>query len=535
VSKTYIFIALLSVLLSLNIQNIKADSEYLIPKHQLENSWYQLGDRRIQWKKNFLTHRKTGIAKNIILFLGDGMGVSTVTAARIHEGQLNGMLGEENNLSFDAFPFTALMKTYNVDAQTPDSAGTMTAIMTGVKTNAGVIGVDEKARKGNCLSIKGHELITALELAELKGKSTGIVTTTSITHATPAATYAKTPDRYWENISDMPTHAITQGCEDIASQLIYFEDRLKAKFPQSDQINGIEVAMGGGRKHFLPTEANTNHLDATATVEGERTDGRNLIRQWQDKYPNGEYVFDQSGFDSIDPLKTKKLLALFNQGHMQYEVHRHQNKAGEPSLKEMTTKAISILSQNTQGYFLMVESGRIDHAHHAGSAHNALHDTIAFSDAIQAATQSVDLTDTLILVTADHSHVFTLSGYPKRGNPILGKVVSVGSDKPALAKDGLPYTTLGYANGRGFQYLGNETNADASYDLAINAGRKNLSQIDTTAPGYHQEALVPLSSETHGGEDVVLYGLGQGADYVMGTEEQNIVFHIMNQAAQLNK
>ena len=115
------------------------------------------------------------------------MSIATVTAARILDGQNRGLSGEENFLSFGQFPFLGLVKTYNVDAQTPDSAGTMTAIMSGIKTDFGVVGVDEKVTRGDCESQSGNEVISALELAEIAGLSTGIVSTARITHATPAA------------------------------------------------------------------------------------------------------------------------------------------------------------------------------------------------------------------------------------------------------------------------------------------------------------------------------------------------------------
>ena len=124
---------------------------------------------------------------------------------------------------------------------------------------------------------------------------------------------------------------------------------------------------------------------------------------------------------------------------MQYETDREKDKGGEPSLAEMTAKAIDMLSQNNDGYVLMVEAGRIDHAHHAGNAYRALEDTVALSDAVKAALAKVNQEETLVIVTADHSHVFTIAGYPKRNNPILG-IAGEGDDKK-------PYTTLGYMNG----------------------------------------------------------------------------------------
>jgi alkaline phosphatase len=525
-TKSSLLLAAIAFVMAFNASAKQA----LVPEHQLNNAWYTDAVSNMANKPTFQPARK---AKNIILFIGDGMGVSTITAARILEGQLNGLDGEENNLSFESFPFTGMAKTYNVDAQTPDSAGTMTAIISGVKTDFGVIGVDEDIVRGDCSSAAGNELLTALELAEIAGKSTGVITTARITHATPAATYAKSAERNWEDISDMP--AGSEACTDIALQLLSFEQNLKHRYPTAKNINGIEVVMGGGRRHFLPNDATFNSPDAVSDTEGDRTDGRDLIAEWQGIYTKGVYVFDQKGFDAIDVNKVDKVFALFNESHMNYEADRHNDIAGEPSLTEMTTKAIDLLDNNDKGFFLTIESGRIDHAHHAGNAFNALNDTIQFSHAVRAAYENTNPEETMILVTADHSHVFTIAGYPKRGNPILGKVVSVGETDPVTAADGNPYTTLGYINGLGFRDLGEETDADAGYRLSGDSGRKDLTAVNTEAPGYHQEALVPLASETHGGEDVTIYATGPGAEAVIGVNEQNIIYHILNQAGGLEQ
>ena len=473
-----------------------------------------------------------GRARNVILFVGDGMGVSTLTAARILEGQARGEPGEENALAFEGYPHTALVKTYNVDAQTPDSAGTMTAMMSGVKTDVGVIGVDEDVERGECGSVDGNEVASAIELAELGGLATGIVSTARITHATPAAGYAKSADRNWEDDSDMPEEALAAGCIDIASQLVGFEALLEERVPGSD-VDGIEVAMGGGRRHFLPKDAAFNSADAASEVEGDRTDGRDLTAEWLGSHPGGTYVEDAAGFAALDTSSAGPVLALFNESHMQYEADRDNDVAGEPSLAEMTVAAIEILSRDEDGFLLVVESGRIDHAHHAGSARGALTETIAFSDAVRAAMDAVPGDETLILVTADHGHVFTIAGYPRRGNPILGKVVTVGTDVAALAADGLPYTTLGYTNGRGFADLGGETDPDVRYGLDPMTGRQDLTSVDTTAPGFHQEALVPLTAETHAGEDIALHATGPGASRVRGVIEQNVVFHVIDAALGL--
>jgi alkaline phosphatase len=201
----------------------------------------------------------------------------------------------------------------------------------------------------------------------------------------------------------------------------------------------------------------------------------------------------------------------------------------------MTAKAIDVLDNNEKGFFLTVESGRIDHAHHAGNAYNALNDTIELSKAVQVAMDKTSIDDTLIIVTADHSHVFTIAGYPKRGNPILGKVVAVGKTEPSMAADGMPYTTVGYTNGLGYRDLGDETNADASYLEGPAVGRFDLASVDTMSPGFHQEATVPLGAETHAGEDVGVYAIGPGAHLVTGTNEQSYLFHVMDYAGDLVK
>lgn len=501
----------------------------VLPDYQADSAWFTDAQSKLEAK---MTTDNRFKAKNVILFVGDGMGISTLTSSRIMKGQLNGQPGEEGYLQFETFPHTALVKTYNVDAQTPDSAGTMTAMMSGLKTDVGVIGVDEDIERGNCATVAGNEVVTALELAEIKGMSTGIVSTARITHATPAATYAKSADRNWEDISDMPEEAVTAGCKDIADQLINFEDYLEKRYKGID-VDGIEVAFGGGRRHFLPKDAAFNSNDAVSETEGDRTDERDLTAEWQQKYTNGVYVTDQAGFDGIDPATTTRAFGLFNESHMQYDADRGNDVAGEPSIAQMTSKAIDILDNNNKGFFLMVESGRIDHAHHAGNAAGALSDTLAFEQAVMAAVENTNPEETLILVTADHGHVFTIAGYPKRGNPILGKVVNVGEEEPATAADGMPYTTVGYMNGLGFQNLGDETDSDESYNYDIAAGRMDLTGVDTTAPGYHQEALIPLSSETHSGEDVALHATGPGSQLVQGVVEQNVIFHLMDQALGL--
>jgi len=466
----------------------------------------------------------TGRARNVILFLGDGMSLTTVAAARILEGQRKGGPGEENALSWEAFPATALSKTYNTDSQTPDSAGTMTAIMTGVKSHMGAIGVSAGTRD-DCADSLNKGLLSWLQLADSAGMATGIVTTTRLTHATPAATYAHSPERNWESDADLTPKARDAGCTDIAQQLL-----TDARFGR-----GPLVALGGGRGQFQPaTERDPEYDDKV----GLRLDGRDLVAEWKQAHPGGAYVWNTGQLRAAKDAPA--LLGLFEPDHMQFDHDRNRTPGGEPSLAEMTTTAIQTLARTSEGFALMVEGGRIDHAHHSGNAFRALDETIALSEAVRAAVQAAP-PDTLIIVTADHSHSLNFVGYPVRGNPILGKVRGLGGedgDRTQYARDqtGLPYTTLNYANGPGYpgasnvQPQGPKTFPHEPADVQPSTGRPDLTEVNTEAPDYLQESMFPLKSETHGGDDVGIWATGPGSAAFHGTIEQNVIYHLIVQA-----
>ena len=437
-------------------------------------------------------------AKNVIFFLGDGMGISTVTAARIFAGQSAGATGEEYDLAFDRFPHLALIKTYNTNAQVPDSAGTITAITTGEKTRIGVLGVNGSVERDDCAAALTNTLPTLAELAEQKGMSTGIVSTARITHATPAGAYAHSPNRNWESSASTPDEAEALGCKDIALQLV-----------EMSHGDGLDVILGGGRREFLPIEADDPEYPSRP---GLRDDSRNLIDEWLAADSKRQFTWRGDEFAqwlASDEPVDGQLMGLFEPSHMKYEADRQRDPGKEPSLQDMTALAVKQLAANDQGYFLLVEAGRIDHAHHFSNAYRALTDTVALSDAVQWAVENVDLADTLIVVTADHSHTMTISGYPRRGNPILG-TVETEPGKPILDATGVPYTTLSYANGPGYKKQ-----------------RPNLSKINTQDPDYQQLGTVPTQSETHAGEDVAAFAVGQNAAAVRGVMEQNRLYNVM--------
>jgi alkaline phosphatase len=277
------------------------------------------------------------------------MGISTITAARIFAGQLQGDTGKENRLSFEQFPAVALSRTYNTNQQTPDSAGTMTAIITEVKTKAGLISTNQNTIRSDCRSSIGQALPSFLEQAEGLGLATGIVTTTRITHATPAATFAHSPERNWENDTNVPSEAKALGCQDIASQLI-----------DNAIGDGINVVFGGGRQYFVPE----SQSDPQDDRPGARADGRNLTQEWQDQGSQNQFIWNASQLKDLDIDGTGNVLGLFSRSHMDYHVERDSLDEAQPNLPEMTSTAIKLLQRNDKGFFLMVEAGRIDHAHH---------------------------------------------------------------------------------------------------------------------------------------------------------------------------
>lgn len=212
-------------------------------------------------------------------------------------------------------------------------------MVAGIKTNDGAISVDQSIDRNeiDASVVAAKSVKTILEQAEARGLSTGIVTTARLTHATPAVNYAHIGNRDWENNSQLPAGATVK---DIAAQLI--------DMPYG---NGIEVALGGGRGNFL---TNTTPDPEYPTKSGSRTDGRDLTTEWLQQ-PHSAFVWNKAQFDAINPYKTRHLLGLFERSHMKYEADRANDVGGEPSLAEMTRKAIQVLKKNRKGFYLMVE------------------------------------------------------------------------------------------------------------------------------------------------------------------------------------
>lgn len=346
-------------------------------------------DQGVQFIKQKLSELpKQGRAKNIIMFLGDGMGVTTTSAAR------NLLGGEEQSLSFDHFPYTGLSKTYSVDLIVPDSACTATAYLCGVKAQEGTIGVNGAVPRGDCKAMmdESKHVDSIAKWAMDAGKWAGLVTTTRVTHASPAGVYAHIAERDWESDTD-----VTADCgedsevPDIAYQLIKGEVGSKLK-----------LVLGGGRKNFV---------DKNLADWGKRSDGWNLIEEFQKLSPGNAYVTTAEELMALDVTKPERIMGLFQHDHLLYHMQAVDQASDQPTLEQMTRKAIEYMSQSEEGYFLFIEGGRIDQAHHDNQARMALDETIEFSKAIAAARELTSEDDTLLVITADHSHAFAYSGY----------------------------------------------------------------------------------------------------------------------------
>ncbi|MBU2895443.1 alkaline phosphatase [Vibrio hepatarius] len=313
--------------------------------------------------------------KNVILMIGDGMGPQQV-------GLLETYANRAPNSIYKGQP-TSLFKlaqegvigsslTHPEDAIVVDSACSATMLSTGIYSGSEVIGIDSQ----------GNHVQTVLEKAKDLGKSTGLVSDTRLTHATPASFAAHQAHRSLEN--------------EIAA------DMLKT---------GADVMLSGGLRHWIPQSTNNkgkiydqlkNLTQGDIYLKSKRKDERNLlVEAQQDGY---QLVFNR---DAMKKTPSGKLLGLFSYSGMDdgisYSANKYDPKRTQPSLKEMTGKALEILSEDKDGFFLMVEGGQIDWAAHSNDAGNMLHEMLKFDEAIDTVYQWANgRNDTLIIVTADH-------------------------------------------------------------------------------------------------------------------------------------
>lgn len=274
--------------------------------------------------------------RNIIFCIGDGMGTAHVMLACVKSRGIDGKLNMEQ------MPVTGLMRTHSADAVVTDSAAAGTALATGVKTNNGMIS----------MAPDGTKFETILEAAKKKGLATGLVATSTISHATPASFGSHVTSRYME--------------DKIAEQLIG---------------NEVTVLFGGGREFFLPK---TNK-------KSKRSDKRNLIEEAK----RLGYLYIETA-EQLRTVKGGKVLGLFQDGPLKTE-------RPEPSLDELTEKAIEVLNLEDKGFFLMVEGSQIDWEAHDHDADGVVKQTLEFDKAVKAVIDfALKDRQTLVVVTADH-------------------------------------------------------------------------------------------------------------------------------------
>jgi alkaline phosphatase len=263
-------------------------------------------------------------------------------------------MGNENiKLSFENFPYVASSKPYCADEQTADSACSATAYLSGVKGNSMTVGVTGAMNYMDCDDAINENKFTEsiASWAQKAGKTTGFVTNTRVTHASPAGVYAHTPSRYWEDDSTVRADRCDpEYIDDIAKQLIHGEVGSKLK-----------VVLGGGSRAFI-TNTEREH-DTT----GRRRDGRNLINEWKAVRSTRQFIRTRQELMDVNSTDVDQLFGLFSGSHMPYDWDIELTNRQEyiPTLTDMMKKAIEILSVEDNGFFLFVEGGRIDHAHHS--------------------------------------------------------------------------------------------------------------------------------------------------------------------------
>lgn len=337
--------------------------------------------------------------------------------------------------------------------------------------------------------------------AQKKGKATGVVTTTIVNHASPASTFAHSCNCEWYSDQDiLDAGQDPNVCTDPARQMV-----------RGEVGKRLNVIFGGGWRHFLPTT-----MKDRDGFPGRRADGVDLLEEWRQTHnTTGIYVDTKKKMMAVDGRHRTHVLGMFSSHHLPYHTQKELN-AERPTLEEMVSKAMDVLEQNGQGYVLFVEGGLIDIAHHNNFAKRALDETAELHKAVKMARKRTSEHDTLIVVTADHAHTLTLSGYSSRGNDILGLVDG------EIGDDGLPFAVLSYANGPGNKQF-----------LEKDGTRKNLTEFDMKNEAFRFPSTVPFFYETHGGDDVGVFASGPWAHLFTGNYEQHLIPHAIGYATCL--
>jgi alkaline phosphatase len=411
---------------------------------------------------------------NVILLIPDGFGPASVTMARDYLRWRDGVA----ELPYDSL-HVGSTRTFSSTSRITDSAAGGTALATGTKTYDGAIAVDTAERPVG----------TILEGAERRGLATGLVATSRLTHATPAVFSAHVADRDLEN-----------------------------RIARQQLTQDIEVLLGGGRRHFLPE-----------TMEGSaRNDDRNLLDAAQRK---GYRVVETA--DQLAQVDDGPVLGLFSEGHMAYEIDRDQTR--QPSLATMTETAIDVLSDDEDGYFLMVEGSRIDHAGHANDAAGHLHDILAFNEAVTTALDAAKRDEnTLVVVVSDHETGGLTLGrnrngegvyawHPDRLAGVEASSAAIADSVRALRASGADSAAVARRVARTVRRLTGvpEVSSERLRRLMATEGQYALGKA--VSPIVNRHALVGWTSHAHTAVDVSLYAYGPGANRFVGNHDNTDV------------
>nr|CDS24570.1 alkaline phosphatase [Echinococcus granulosus] len=442
--------------------------------------WYNLAKERFERDCQVFPTMKNGKrAKNVILLLGDGMGLPTISAGRFFVAQEIGLNGSIKKHPFEEWPYNTMARTYDLETSVTDSASSATAYLTGTKTRTGMIGLTGDIGVKQCGTWdKVYFAESVLEAAYKVGKATGVLTNTRITHASPSGCYGHVSYRDMESDANLkkfcPNEYKNMKCQDLACQLI-------------NDHPYINVMIGGGQKNFYPQNV---ALPADLSVKGVRLDNRSLVDEWVNYHKSKGHkyclVSKPSELASCDVSAVDYLLALPYADHMPYN---HMISWDEPNLLSYVRKAMKVLDRQANGYFLFIKSGRIDHAHHNNEGRRSLDEMKHFDEIIAYIENTVNLDETLVIVTADHSHSFELVGQPGRFQSVLGLDQYYSNN----TNDLMPLQGLNYMNGP---------------NGLINEARRNPGILDIFSWTYRQQTLVPLPYSSHGGDDVGVYATG---------------------------
>jgi alkaline phosphatase len=427
--------------------------------------------------------------QNIVLLVGDGMGPSQFGAAWLYSNRVLGKDLRMVEVMKDGH--TAYLVNDTADAIVTESAAAAGQIATGEKMTARALSMAADGKT---------PVKTILEIAKDKGMATGLVTTSGITDATPAA---------------FATHVAHRSDETAVA-----DQELRA---------GVDILLGG-RKQFFLSEAAT----------GKRKDGRNLLDEAR---AAGYAVVDTA--DELKRVEGAKVLGLFNMGNMAYEIDRATT--AEPSLAEMTTKTLQVLSRNPKGFFAMIEGGRIDHASHRNDAAGTIRDTLAFDEAVGVALDFQRKNpDTLLIVTADHE----TGGMAIIGNSKDSKDY-VGIDLAAIQKVQASFEVVADALGKNptpekvREVVKTYLAVDITDDEAKTVIRDPIRMLDPynyTYPMMHSLAFVlrpylrvGWGSQTHTASLLLAFGSGPGSEALVGFRHNTELFRIMKNALEGGK